>query len=790
MRKIKEIFEQLKKIDLEKVQSMADWGRAKKEATKIWDRLKKIKMPAWPVGLAEWREKAVEFWTARKKPIMGGLAVVLLAGMAWFFWEEKATEGTPFEQSGEVDNLVFGSLENEAFEKAIKEVNLTDKKLENKNFGAVLVAVKNIFFGLNKDDAGNFSFQNPIDEEKVYSLNRINGGDQNLRAVYDEKNRAMNFMMSGADFSLEGRKIENKEKALYSIKDLPVDSVVQLGDKNIDLGKYADDAFVAENLLKSGKIKVSSEIGPNLLDPLVSNFSAGLWSKEVADCNNKAEGEPKLGMRLFKGALMLSSSNHFACSSKTFPVKIEKGKVYKIAFDYQTKKGNKAQYYYQLAGKDVKPVSYSENLKTENDLWNHYSALIQPVENFENINFHFYAPSDGKEELVNLYDNVKFEEVKLERPIKVESVLKEEAEIELVGDIKLKAGENRVEPIVDAKNLLADGNASFEGGLWQEKVGDCCNGSAGEAKLKMEISNEKAEGQKSLKLSSTNHCACTSKSFPAVLDDGKKYKLSFDYKNLSGGQAQYYYKLNNGTDKGEEKSAKIEAKDKSWHHFETVVDSKLRGVKTVDIFFYASSDGKGEVTNLYDNVKLTEWLPKDIESYYLHATQKVDESPKIKAIEYRTTGLNKNQVALHGVKGAFLLIYPEEYSEKWQAFPVGAGKVGDGLSVPDNYTVPEAEVNRQASREDLMKMIEEKSISALGEGFVSKNFNGVIRNDNLPKVSAFATWWKQPIAEELHYKINDYSNAWWIDPVEVCKDSGLCLENEDGSWEMVLVVKK
>jgi hypothetical protein len=87
-------------------------------------------------------------------------------------------------------------------------------------------------------------------------------------------------------------------------------------------------------------------------------------------------------------------------------------------------------------------------------------------------------------------------------------------------------------------------------------------------------------------------------------------------------------------------------------------------------------------------------------------------------------------------------------------------------------------------------MVEKGWLSRFGTGFVSKNFEGAIRNDNLPEGGLTEVWFKKPIAEEIHYKVNDYSNAWWIDPAEVCKDNSLCTKNEDGTWDVTLVVEK
>jgi len=142
-----------------------------------------------------------------------------------------------------------------------------------------------------------------------------------------------------------------------------------------------------------------------------------------------------------------------------------------------------------------------------------------------------------------------------------------------------------------------------------------------------------------------------------------------------------------------------------------------------------------------------------------------------------------------------LLSYPEKYSERWKAYPVKLKVKNPKLKVPNTYSVPEIESNRQATKGELQEFIDNNFISAIGNKFISKNFDGSIRNDNLWNGWFGETFFKNTIPEETHYKINNYGNAWWVDVDKICKNSkdnkskNICIKNNDGSYDIELVIE-
>jgi len=337
---------------------------------------------------------------------------------------------------------------------------------------------------------------------------------------------------------------------------------------------------------------------------------------------------------------------------------------------------------------------------------------------------------------------------------------------------------------------LKNNNLSFEEGLWTENVKDCKPNLPGEAQISMSLSNDATDGDHSLELSSKNHDACTNLTIPVKIDNDKLYKFSFDYKNIKGNKLYYYYNFHDGK-KWNIYEGKIETENNEWNHFEDFPNITLSNIKNISIYLHSPSDSGEEVINLFDNFRLQKIAPNDMDSYYLYAHQEVDESPKLNNIEFKTINRFKNKVVLHGVKNSFLLAYPEEYNENIKVYPYKDKSTVSlaNLSVPANYNVPEVESNRQATKDEINGFIASSSISATGLKFISKNFDGSIRNDNLSNPPVLASFFNKPINEDIHYQINNYSNAWWIDIDDICKNKKLCKENVDGTYDISLLVE-
>lgn len=694
-----------------------------------------------------------------------------------------------------IDGIIFGDLSNSSLS-VIKDESffITEKSNEGKNYGKVFQQIKDFYLLLVADQEKRFVLDNQVNFGLDFSLKRILDDEIYLQAIYNTDKEQLDFVIPAERFLLNNEFLA-REVVIYSLKDIKNDSVLKINNTVIDIQKFENDFFIEKKELSLSKIELFNRSNINLLDEESINFDNGLWTDRVYDCSSGLDGEPEIFMTLNENennSLELASKNHYACAVKSFPIKIEKDKLYKFSFDYKNVKGNKAQYYYLLSdGK--KSVSRTEVIASNNNAWNTYSYFIKPTFDSNNIQIFLYAPSDGTQEIINLYNNLSIEEYRLGERVELIKDIAIEKDITISDNVKLVEGRNELKYISEDKNLLDNQNSSFENGLWTKKVEDCCNSKKGEAQITMDLDSDASDGRSSLLLSSKNHCAGSNKAFSVSLSNDKLYRFSFDYKNLKGGKIQYYYALRNKDNLSERNSNIIEVDNSNWNHFEKIIDTRLTDVNFFDVYFYASSDGKQEVENLYDNVKLEEYSLKNMDSYYLFASQSVNRSTKFNAVEYKSINLFKSLVILHGVNKSFLLSFPAKYTETLKAYPYknkGYLPLGiAGLKVPAGYFVPDTEAYRQASKEELDEYIASSNISATGPEFISKKVDGSIKNDNLKNPPAFATYLNQALDDNIHYQINNYGNAWWINLYDICVFKDLCYKNSDGTYDISLIIE-
>ena len=138
----------------------------------------------------------------------------------------------------------------------------------------------------------------------------------------------------------------------------------------------------------------------------------------------------------------------------------------------------------------------------------------------------------------------------------------------------------------------------------------------------------------------------------------------------------------------------------------------------------------------------------------------VELNSRIENLQYKKINPSKYRVVLKNVKGKLSLVFLESFHDQWKVYAVKNHKT-------ENIT---------------------------NNNFISKNFNGTIQNDNLPKGKFYETWCKEPLSEENHLMANGYANSWVIDVDEVCKVESdkvesFCVKNADGTYDFELVVE-
>jgi hypothetical protein len=277
----------------------------------------------------------------------------------------------------------------------------------------------------------------------------------------------------------------------------------------------------------------------------------------------------------------------------------------------------------------------------------------------------------------------------------------------------------------DPKNLITNG--SFESGLWATSVGDC-NAYDSNPAIGMKLANVASDGQKSLELEAQRHTACTSNSHIPVAE-ATSYLLSFDYQSPNGKQAGYYAQFNDAD--RTVVSGNLPITGTGWQSFAKTIVAPVGATSlSVTVYAYPDDYGSKKVIDRYDNFKLQR-VPTASDQFYL-----ADEAPKVtvpKSVDFTLVNPTWKRVHVKGASGPFYLAMSEAYHDKWQ-LELNNGRVhGLGAWVP----------------------------------------------------------WVRPdkVAGDAHFKLNDFENGWYVDPVALCKLQHGCVRNADGSFDLELVAE-
>ncbi|KKS96085.1 MAG: hypothetical protein UV73_C0012G0113 [Candidatus Gottesmanbacteria bacterium GW2011_GWA2_43_14] len=211
----------------------------------------------------------------------------------------------------------------------------------------------------------------------------------------------------------------------------------------------------------------------------------------------------------------------------------------------------------------------------------------------------------------------------------------------------------------------------------------------------------------------------------------------------------------------------------------------------------------------------------------------VTEFKKINPVKYR--------VIIHGATGKFPFLLNESFHDGWKTYFVKLNNIwssnhnskSDLNSLITKYKILDGNEEDQVNIEELKEFVDKGLVTILGNGeeqsiihlkyengiekldyiekykidFVSKNFQDTIQNDNLPNGSYYETWfagksddsWISKITgfnksilqvpDDTHLMVNGYANSWIIDPEKICKNNGFCKINDDGSYDLEMVIE-
>jgi hypothetical protein len=200
----------------------------------------------------------------------------------------------------------------------------------------------------------------------------------------------------------------------------------------------------------------------------------------------------------------------------------------------------------------------------------------------------------------------------------------------------------------------------------------------------------------------------------------------------------------------------------------------------------------------------------------------IDLDTQIPLLEFKKVNSTKYRVVVHGAIGEFPLVLSESFHEGWKTYL--SNLVPNSSNQISNYKILDGNVEDQANEGELRNFIDKGWVSTLGDGkekeikhlkwldnkerldyiekynvgFVSKNFQNSIQNDNLQNGSIFETLFKKTIDDNnSHYLADTYSNAWTIDTNKICGlnsslneiDATKCIQNLDGSYDFEIVLE-
>lgn len=164
------------------------------------------------------------------------------------------------------------------------------------------------------------------------------------------------------------------------------------------------------------------------------------------------------------------------------------------------------------------------------------------------------------------------------------------------------------------------------------------------------------------------------------------------------------------------------------------------------------------------------------------------------AVEYRRINPTKYRIRLHRARGDTPLVFGEGYSHGWRIYPIAYQAREKMVPIVKEYVAALGNERYQADTVEEKEFAVRGWISETGKEnhgvrFISKRYLGAIQNDNLPDGPLTETWNLSPFSEERHIKVNGYANGWLIDVAQLCSDQQVCHQNDDGSFEVELVME-
>ncbi len=242
-----------------------------------------------------------------------------------------------------------------------------------------------------------------------------------------------------------------------------------------------------------------------------------------------------------------------------------------------------------------------------------------------------------------------------------------------------------------------------------------------------QVTSDKVEGNSSLVLKAQRTVACVKKS--VQVKAGASYRLGFNFKGDVGNVASYRIDYNNA--KGDQFRDVIDIADKDWGSYEKEVIVPTGATKATIYLFSRGSGSNATVSTMYDNVSLRRSLYSDNSVYLVDSKEQTLQNNKIE-IWYKDVNPTKTEAVIMNASEPFFIGYSEAFHSDWKVRP------------------------------------------SITKGGISAN----------PMHTAGT------LPESTHYRVNEYFNAWYVDPVDFCtKEAQSCERHEDGVYTMHITIE-
>lgn len=461
-----------------------------------------------------------------------------------------------------------------------------------------------------------------------------------------------------------------------------------------------------------------------------SSFNNGLWQNKVMDCNqydNKGHiGMYPISIDTSTQGIQLEATTHIACTEKNIPINTGS---YVFSFDYQSDNAPNASY--SIGFNDPEKHVFTKILPLLSNSWQHYEDVLNVPKNASIGYLYIYANSlNNKTKILNNYSNFSLKELNHVSTIDLPATT---TSYSISSKQPSKKNTNVFiykETKYNLSNILPNG--SFEKEAWQPSVGDCYNYDDHPGIAMSMNTKDKTADKQSLQLEATRHYACTWTLIP--VNRGSTYLLSFDYQSPNAALASYYIGFSTGNGKTFTKNINqyLTIADTSWHKYTSLIQVP-NDATSLSLFFYAKeSDGRTNIINRYDNVKLIEIRNLTGTFYFVNDPQTKYRAPM--SVTFDSIDPTKKLVHIKGASTPFYLAMGENFHPKWQL------------------------------------MFNNQKVQGIFNSWIPW-----IHSDRLP--------------DSVHFRLNDLINGWYFNTNTYCKDKSLCTKNADGTYNIELIIE-